>query len=140
MIHAIIVIILGILALSSLIGSRQAALKKLFSKIAPFNGWIGIAAIICGIWALYCVIISTKLLNHGANGILTWLTFLAIALIEITIGFIMGFDLIAKHALSKNPLSQAKARTLHLIAAAFQTKLGYAALIAGILFLLLSRS
>ncbi|MDF9827296.1 hypothetical protein M2103_002007 [Ereboglobus sp. PH5-5] len=137
MLYGIVIIILGLLAIPSLVLAKKPNAKELFDKVAPYMGWIGVVALIWGIWTLYRVIRSLSLLSSGTWGIITWVIFLAISIVEIGLGFIMGYNLVAKHAISKSPEAQAKGQEMLAKVAPYQGKLGIAAIITGIIYIVL---
>lgn len=137
MLYGIVLIVLGLLAIPSLVLAKKPNAKELFDKVAPFTGWIGVVSFIWGIWTLYRVVMSLSLLSAGMWGIITWVIFLCIGIIEIGLGFIMGYSLIAKYALGKSPEAQAKGQEMLAKVAPFQGRLGLAAIAVGIIYIVL---
>lgn len=129
MIYGITLIILGLLAVPSLLLSKKPDAKELFDKIAPYQGWIGIVFAFWGIWG-----IISAILNLGLLGTIPiyWVTWLAVSVVEAALGFILGYGLIAKHALSKNAQAAAKGEELLARLTPLQGKLGIVAIILGI--------
>lgn len=129
MIYGITLIILGLLAVPSLLLSKKPDAKELFDKIAPYQGWIGIVFAFWGIWG-----IISAILNLGLLGTIPvyWVTWLAVSVVEAALGFILGYGLIAKHALSKNAQAAAKGEELLARLTPLQGKLGIVAIILGV--------
>lgn len=129
MIYGITLIILGLLAVPSLLLSKKPDAKELFEKIAPYQGWIGTVFAFWGIWG-----IISAILNLGLLGTIPvyWVTWLAVSVVEAALGFILGYGLIAKHALSKNAQAAAKGGELLARLTPLQGKLGIVAIILGV--------
>lgn len=129
MIYGITLIILGLLAVPSLLLSKKPDAKELFDKIAPYQGWIGIVFAFWGIWGIISAILNLGLLGTFS---VYWVTWLAVSVVEAALGFILGYGLIAKHALSKNAQAAAKGEELLARLTPLQGKLGIVAIILGI--------
>lgn len=129
MIYGITLIILGLLAVPSLLLSKKPDAKELFEKIVPYQGWIGTVFAFWGIWG-----IISAILNLGLLGTIPvyWVTWLAVSVVEAALGFILGYGLIAKHALSKNAQAAAKGEELLARLTPLQGKLGIVAIILGV--------
>lgn len=96
MLYGITLIILGLLAIPSLIISKKPDAKKYFDKIAPYQGWIGIVFAILGIWGIIDCILHIGLFAHAP---VMWITWLLTVVVEAVLGFILGYGLIKKHVL-----------------------------------------
>lgn len=132
MIYGITLILLGLLAVPSLLLSKKPNAKELFDKLAPFQGWIGVVFAFWGIWGIISAILNLGLLGTFP---IYWVTWLAVSVVEAALGFILGYGLIAKHALSKNPQAAAKGEQLLAKLTPLQGKLGIAAIILGIWYI-----
>lgn len=133
MIYGILLILLGLLAVPSLILSKKPNAKELLDKIAPFQGIIGIIFCIWGvIGTIFGVIALIGLISSGIWGIIWGLTSLACSLIEAILGFLLGYSLIAKYALSKNEAAKEKGEQLLAKLAPLQGKFGIIAIILGV--------
>jgi predicted permease len=86
MLTAIILIVGGILGAASMIVKKKPEAAAIIGKIAPFQGIIGIGMLIWGVIDLLAAI------GFMAFGILP----LIFAIVEIVLGFLLGFNLIAK--------------------------------------------
>lgn len=133
MLASILLIVLGILAVPSLILSKKPNAKELLDKLAPYQGWLGVIFFIWGVVGIFGVIGLLGYLGQGIFGIVLWILNLAIVLVELLLGFLMGYGLIAKYALSKNETAKAKGEEMLAKLAPLQGKLGIAAIIIGIL-------
>ncbi len=98
----ITLIILSLLAVPSLLLSRKPDAKELLDKFVPYQGWIGVVGCFWGIWGIIGCIFNLVYLDRGMWGIIWWITWTLYALIETSLGFILGYSLIAKYAFSKN--------------------------------------
>lgn len=130
MIYGILLIVLGILAIPSLILSKKPDAKDLLDKITPYQGWIGCVFAFWGVWG-----IISSVLNIGWLSIVPvyWVIYLLVALLEFSLGFIMGYSLITKYALSKNPAAAEKGEQLLAKLLPLQGTLGIVAIILGII-------
>lgn len=80
-------IVLGVLAIPSLIIAKRPEAKELIDRIAPYQGWIGAVSAIWGAW-----VIISSILNLG--GLTTypiwWITYLADGVIQLLLGLLLG--------------------------------------------------
>lgn len=133
MIYGITLIILGLLAVPSLILSKKPNAKELLDKIAPYQGWIGLIFCIWGvIGTIFGIIALPGYIAIGLWGIIFGVTSLACSLIEAILGFLLGYSLIAKYALSKNEAAKEKGEQLLAKLAPMQGKFGIIAIILGL--------
>ncbi len=129
MLYGILLIILGLLAVPSLLLSKKPNAKELFDKIAPYQGWIGI---VFAIWGLWGIINSILTLGWLTSMPIWWITNLAVAILEFGLGFILGYALIQKYALSKNEKGAEAGEKLLAKLMPLQGTLGIVAIILGI--------
>lgn len=130
MIYGITLILLGILAVPSLILSRKPDAKELLDKITPYQGWIGLAFCFWGIWG-----IIRAVLNMGSIGT-GWMLGLAVSVVTAVLGFLLGYGMINQLLLSKNEEAKEKGAALLAKLAPLQGKFGMAAIILGFIFIL----
>ncbi|MBW2276982.1 MAG: hypothetical protein JRF63_05780 [Deltaproteobacteria bacterium] len=125
-------IVAGILAAAGLIVSKKPEAKDLIDKLTPYQGWIGIVLFF---WGIFDII--------NAIGVLAWagfvffLIYLIVAILELLLGFLLGFGLITKFALSKNDEAKAKGQMIRGKLAPFQGILGFLAIAMAIVFIVL---
>jgi len=132
MLEAILLIIAGILAVPSLRKSKNRDAKSVINKVSPYQGWIGVIVTIWGIWSLISVIrYSDVLLNYGYTSL--WILSIAIAVVAIILGFILGFNLIDRYLLSKSHASGVKGKKLIDKLLPFQKFFGILAIILGVI-------
>ena len=118
----------GILAASSLIVAKKPNAQELIDKLTPYQGWLGIGLFVYGI---YDVINGLGYMGTSFVGGLIWLI---AGIVEFVLGFMLGFSLITKYALSKNEQAMEKGQALRAKLAPFQGTLGLIAVITGIVF------
>lgn len=133
MIYGITLIVLGLLAVPSLLLSKKPNAKELFDKIAPYQGWIGVVFAIWGIWGIISAILNIGLLTSAP---IYWATWLLVSVVEAVLGFILGYGLIAKYALSKNQQAAEKGEELLAKLTPLQGKLGVVAILLGIWYII----
>jgi hypothetical protein len=138
MIYGIILIALGLLAVPSLVLAKKPNAKEIFNKVAPYQGAIGILAILLGIWDIIYALQNLDFLRMGTPlGVFVWVLIVAMGLVELALGFIMGYGLISKNLLAKNEVARAKGEALLARLVPLQGKIGIAAIIIGIIYLIL---
>ncbi len=102
-------ILLSIIAVPSLILAKKPDAKELLDKIEPYQGWIGFIFCLWGVWGIISAILNLGLLSIYP---IWWITWLAGSFVMATLGFMLGFGLLNKFLLSKNPTAMAKAAVL----------------------------
>ena len=118
----------GILAASSLIVAKKPNAQELIDKLTPYQGWLGIALFVYGI---YDIINGLGYMSVSFIGGLIWLI---CGVVELVLGFMLGFSLITKYALSKNEQALEKGQAIRAKLAPFQGTLGIIAIITGVVF------
>jgi hypothetical protein len=131
MIYGISLIILGILAVPSLLLSRIPDAKELFDKITPYQGWIGLVFCFWGIWGIIRAVLNMGMLNLG------WILGLAVSIVTAVLGFLLGYGMINQLLLSKNEEAKEKGAELLAKLAPLQGKFGMAAIILGVIYIVL---
>src|SRR5262249_18502330 len=128
--YGLLLIVLGVLAVPNLILAKRPDAKKVLDKITPFQGWIGIAAFVWGIWLLISWLLgSFGLLGLGVKGIIWFLIIVATILCYLGLGAVLGVG-VAK-TFVKDPNAQAKMDEVVAKVAPKQGALGILALIVG---------
>ncbi len=130
MIYGIALIILGILAVPSLLLSRKPDAKELLNKITPYQGWIGLAFCFLGIWGVVKAVLGMGSIGSG------WLFGLGVSVVTAVLGFLLGFGMINELFLSKSDEAKEKGEELRAKLAPMQGKFGIAAIILGALYIL----
>ncbi|MCB9596492.1 MAG: hypothetical protein H6719_27460 [Sandaracinaceae bacterium] len=132
MLGGLITIAGGLIAASNLIVSRLPNAKEMLDKLSPYQGWIGVVMFGWGIWETISCVLGISLL---AAAPLTWVFWLCVALADLFVGFLLGFGLITKYALSKNEDAMQKGTRIRAKIAPFQGLLGLFAVVMGALYL-----
>ncbi len=129
--YGITLILLSVLAVPSLILSKKPDAQQYLDKLVPYQGWFGVVCCIWGVWGLISCLLSLDWLGLGLGGIITWFTWLLCAVVEATLGFILGYGLIAKYAF-KGEKAQAKGEQILMKLAPVSGKLGILGIIMGL--------
>ena len=129
LVYGITLIILSLIAVPSLILAKKPNAQELLDKVAPYQGWIGVVFCFWGIWGLISAFLSIGWIGQGF--FISWITLLLYALVEATLGFILGYSLIVKYVLSKNEAAKEKGAQLLEKLLPLQGKLGILGLIVG---------
>ena len=87
MLNGIWLIVLGVLAVPSLIIAKKPEAKELIDKIAPYQGWIGVVSAFWGIWGLIQSVLN---LNWLSVVPVYWVTFLGVSFILFSLGLLLG--------------------------------------------------
>ena len=124
MITAIITILGGILAASSFIVAKKPDAREFIGKLAPYQGGIGIAMIVIGIFGIL------NLISHFT------LFILVKAVVDLGLGFLLGFSLLNRWFLSKDVDMLRKAEDLKMKLVKYEVTGGIIAIIVGTLRLL----
>ena len=129
MIYGITLIILGILAVPSLLLSKRPDAKEVLDQIKPYQGWLGLAFCVWGIIGVVRI-----LLNIGIFSAIPvwWITVFAASALLALLGFILGYGKINELVLSKNDDAKEKGEQLLAKLTPIQSKLGLAAIAVGI--------
>jgi hypothetical protein len=131
MLSALIAIVGGILASSSLIIAKKPNAKELIDKLTPFQGWIGIILVFWGLWGAIQLV-----LNIGSIG-LVWIIALSICVVEFVVGFVLGYSLISKYFLERSEAAKEKGQKLRVKLVNYQVPGGIILIILGILSIIL---
>jgi len=122
----------GILAASALIIARKPNAKELIDKLTPYQGWIGIVMFFWGIWGVLDCVRNLGVLSVRP---LFWVFWLAAGLADLVVGFLLGFGLITKYTLAKNPAAKARGQQIRTRLAAYQGVFGLLAVAMGSLYI-----
>jgi hypothetical protein len=133
MLGGIITIVGGIIAASSLIVARKPNARELIDKLVPYQGWIGIVMFCWGVWELFGSLTHIGFISQVP---LRWTFWLLSGVADFGVGFLLGFGLLSKYALSKNATAQARGQELRARLVKFQVPLGMLATAMGVLYIL----
>ena len=129
--YALGTIIGGLIAASGLIIARRPDAQEWLDKVTPYQGWLGFGLFA---WGLYWLI-TFILPNIGAftSVPLQFAVILTVLFSGIGVGFLLGFGLLSKYALSKNATAEAKGQALRQKLVLVQAPLGLVAVASGVL-------
>lgn len=98
MVYGIWLALLGVLGASSLIIAKKPDAKELIAKLAPYQGWIGAASALGGVW-----IIISSVLNLGwmTTFPIWWFSYLATGLLQASLGLLLGVGVLKQFAKSE---------------------------------------
>jgi len=130
MLSAIIAIIGGIIAASSLIVAKKPNAQELIDKLTPYQGWIGIVLAFWGVFGFISLILNIGLIGFD------WMIGLGVSVVEFVVGFLLGYGLISKYLLEKNEEAKVKGQELRMKLTKYQVPAGVILIVLGILTLL----
>jgi len=122
----------GVLGAASLIIAKKPDAKELIDKLTPYQGWIGVVLFLWGVWDTISVVRYIGLLSVWP---IWWIIMAVGSLTELLLGFLLGFGLITKYALSKNEAAMQKGQEIRAKLAKFQGPLGLLAIVLAIVYL-----
>ncbi len=136
MINGIWLILLGVLAVPSLLLAKRPDAKEMLGKLAPFQGWMGAISAIWGVWGIISAVLNIGWLTTWP---IYWATWLADSILLAALGLILGIGVMKTFI--KQPAAQAKLDQTLAKVAPHQGRLGIAGIgvgvwmiVAGILF------
>ncbi len=127
LINGLWLVVLGALGASSLIIARKPDAKELLGKLAPYQGWIGAVSALWGVWGVISSLLSLRWLSHWP---IYWITFLADALLLLSLGLLLGVGVLKTFVGS--PEAQARMDKTIARLAPYQGNLGTVAIVLGI--------
>ncbi|WP_251359262.1 hypothetical protein [Kangiella sp. TOML190] len=134
MVLAILSIIGGLLAAIGLVTKKSDDAAQALSKLAPYQGWIGLALLVYGLYYLiFHMIPNLGTMLTSISGILG----IATLVLMILVGFILSYGLVAKYVLPKNEEAQKKGAETLAKLIPIQAPLGIALAICAVLSLVL---
>jgi hypothetical protein len=132
---SILLIVVGALAAYTGIVRNWPNLRHGLDKIVPYQGWIGIVALVWG-----AINLIHLLLHLGMMSMMPafWLILAIVAnVVAVLLGLVLGYGLIAQYLLTNNPDARRKGEDMRAKVAGRQIALGWAAIALGVLGLLL---
>ena len=127
MVYGIWLIVLGVVAVPSLIIAKRPDAKELIAKLTPYQGWLGAVSCLWGVWG-----ISSAVLNIGwlSTWPIWWVSWLAGSILQAALGLILGIG--TMKTFIKNPQAQLKMDETLAKLSPKQGMLGVAAIGVGI--------
>ncbi|HNN93827.1 MAG TPA: hypothetical protein PKI03_16205 [Pseudomonadota bacterium] len=132
MLYGLWLMILGALAVPNLI-LKKPELKPTLDKITPYQGWIGAISALWGLWRLIWSLLNIGLMG---NAFLWWVTVTATNALVLGLGLLLGVGTLKTFI--KNGEAQAKLDETVVKLAPYQGNLGIAALIMGVVCIVVS--
>ena len=129
--YALGTIIGGIIAASGLIIARRPDAQQFIDKITPYQGWLGIGLFSWGRYWLVAFVLPN--IGVFAAAPLQLAIIIAVLASGIGVGFLLGFGLITRYALSRNATAEARGRALRQRLVSIQAPLGLVAIASGVL-------
>ncbi len=129
MVAAITLIFLSLLAIPSIFLAKKPNARELLNMITPYQGYIGV---VFSLWGVYGLIFNGIL---GINWLTTWPVYwtsvLVVNLMQVLLGFLLGYGMITNHVLSKSEETKHNGEQVLAKLAPVQGKIGIAGLFAG---------
>ncbi len=135
MIYGVMLVLLGIVTAPCILLSKKPNAQQRLDKIAPYQGWAGIIFLLWGLFGVIFSIINIKLLTGWP---IWWITLLAGALVELVLGFVLGYNLLNQYILSKNETIAAKCGEIIAKLRPMRNKLGLIGIAVGIWTIIIS--
>lgn len=101
--YGIWLILLGALAVPSMIIAKRPDAKDMLAKITPYQGWIGAVSCLGGIWGIIASFLGMGLLSTWP---ILWISYFVGAVFLAALGLILGIGTLKTFI--KNPQAQAK--------------------------------
>ncbi len=134
MLDGLITIAGGILAASALIIARKPNAKQLIDKLTPYQGWIGIVMFCWGVWGLFSALRAVSLIKLAPVLYTIWVV---CGVADLVVGFLLGFGLITRYALSGSPTAVARGQEVRAKLAKYQGAFGLLAICTGVTYMAL---
>jgi hypothetical protein len=133
LITPLLLIVGGILAISGLIISKKPDAKAMIDKLTPYQAFIGVAMLACGIWWIlkWMGFLTDAFRLKPLFGVSLW----GVIICSVLLGFLFGMPQIAKWIPGESA-AEAKAADLAKKVAPFQVILGLVGLACALLYLL----
>ena len=128
-IFTLLLIFAGLLACSNLILAKMPDSKKLFDKVAPYSGFVGVVLLVYGLF--YAIKYVLPYFGTMLQSLAGWLAIAAVV-DAVLLGFLLGYALIAKWVGDKSPEALAKGEKFRAKLAMAQIPLGIAGVALGI--------
>jgi hypothetical protein len=130
---ALLLIVCGILAASSLIVAKQPDARRFIDKLVPFDGILGVSLLVCSVLYLLTSFSLLRAIRY-MSGLFALTVYVSLAT-SFVLGFLLGMPLIAKWMPGKSSAQQ-QAMQMQKRLASYQTVVGVVAIVAGLMLLL----
>lgn len=126
MVNGIWLMLLGCLAVPSLVLAKRPDAAAALGKIAPYQGWMGAVSCLWGVWGIITSILTVSWI---ATWPIYWATFLADSILLAALGLILGIGVMKTFI--KAPAAQVRLDKTLAKVAPHQGRLGLAAIGVG---------
>jgi hypothetical protein len=127
MINGIWLVLLGALAVPSLILAKRPDARQALAKLAPYQGWMGAVSALWGVWGIISSVLTIGWLTTYP---IYWITFLADSVLLAGLGLILGIGVMKTFI--KSPIAQSKLDQTLARVAPHQGRLGLAGMGVGV--------
>jgi len=124
-VNVIMLLILGVLGASSVIIKKRPEAKDLIDKLSKISGYVGVVAVLWGIYDVIQLLTHLGMFKYGVWGIISWVTLLAVTAVFLGLGFIFGYGLAAAYMSEE---AKAKMADLRQKLVGYQIPLGWLSL------------
>jgi hypothetical protein len=131
MLYGIWLALLGILAASNLIIAKKPDAAQLIGKLAPYQGWIGAAS---AVWGVFGILRCVRFIGLLSITPFYWLAWLVDSALLACLGLLLGVGVFKTFI--KSPQAHAKLDSVIARLAPYQGKLGLVAIAMGILMII----
>ncbi len=101
--YGIWLMLLGAVAVPSLIIAKRPDAKQMLDKLTPYQGWIGAVSCLWGVWGIISCVLNISWMSVAPIG---WITWLAGSVLQAALGLILGIGTLKTFI--KNPQAQQK--------------------------------
>ena len=124
----------GALSASNIIVGKKPNAKELIDKLVPYQGWLGVVMFLYGIyWLIFDFIDFVRVISVYP---VTAIVAILVIFCYLILGFLLGFSLISKYALSKNEQAMAKGQEIRAKLAKVQGPMGLVAIVVGLYWII----
>jgi hypothetical protein len=134
-VNVIMLLILGVLGASSVIIKKRPEAKDLIDKLSKISGYVGVLAVLWGVYDVIQLITHLGMFKYGMWGIISWVTLLAVTAVFLGLGFIFGYGLAATYMSEE---AKAKMADLRQKLVGYQIPLGWLSLALAVWLIVLT--
>jgi hypothetical protein len=123
--HGIWLLVLGGLGAASLVARRPEG-RKALTALEPYQGWIGAASVVVGVWHLVTALLGAGFLRWWVMG---WVLRVADGLLLVSLGLVLGVGVLKTFFKSATAQTRLDGWTRSL--QPYRERLGIAAMVLG---------
>ena len=127
-ITAILLILCGVLAAAPLIVSKAPGAQQTIENLRPLQGGMGLIVCLWGIYVVIHMLLNIRLIRLIP---LTWIILVATGVVSVLLGFLMGYPLIQRYALSGSAGASARGADAERRIATYRIPLGVIGIVLG---------